>query len=267
MRILIAADLHYDMWAAGKIDPFAVCETLLESVDHVLLADDLTNKPKVRWKLVFQRLIQHVAAENISVIPGNHDFYDFQFDGEDRLRRIAEDHGARYAQMKELRFHGVRVLCPTLWTDLELGRGYALNRRLVPQKKNDYRYIRIAGDRYRKLSPDDVVLRHRAHRAWLEDALAQPFDGETWVATHHAPHPDVLTGYAGDVGAAYASDLGDLIRRRQPARWFYGHCHYGRTIDIGRTRVQNVSVGTPYDTGDPGGRLQTLVFDTPSHPL
>lgn len=230
-------------------------------LDHLILAGDIANKPKVRWKFAFERLSKLLPLDKVSVFPGNHDFYDFRFDAEDRLAQIAASFGVRYVQKTQLVFGTTRILCATLWTDMELGMGHALNASRVASKMNDYKKIRVADKGYRKLRPSDVVARHRDHLHWLDEALTAEFDGVTYVATHHAPHPSVLDDYAEGVAAAYASDLGDLIRKHSPARWLFGHCHGARDGAIGETQLHNVSLGYPEDVVDPGDRILGLIFD------
>lgn len=261
VKLLVLSDLHDDFWSESGRDPFNGAEHQLGELDHLILAGDISNKPKVRWKFAFERLSYLLPLERVSLFPGNHDFYDFRIDGEDRLQEIAASFGIQYAQKKQLSFDGIRILCATLWTDFEIGAGSALNAKHVATQMNDYKKIRVAERGYRKLRPSDVLARHRDHRRWLESALSSTFDGRTFVATHHAPHPDVLGNYADDVSAAYASDLSDLIEQYQPERWFFGHCHGTRGRKVGETQLVNVSLGYPEEVSDPAGRIQDLILD------
>lgn len=190
LKLLILSDLHADFWSESGRDPFKGLKQHIGELDHLILAGDISNKPKVRWKFAFERLSDLLPLGRVSVFPGNHDFYDFRFDGEDRLQEIATSFGVQYAQKKQLNLEGVRILCATLWTDFEIGAGSVLNAKHVATQMNDYKKIRVAERGYRKLRPSDVLARHRDHRRWLESVLASPFDGRTFVATHHAPHPD-----------------------------------------------------------------------------
>lgn len=261
MKLLILSDLHDDFWSESGRDPFDGTEEEVGELDHLILAGDVANKPKVRWKFAFERLSKILPLDRVSVFPGNHDFYDFRIDGEDRLEQIAESFGVQYVQKQQLVLGDIRVLCATLWTDLELGLDRTLNAAHIASKMNDYKKIRVAGKGYRKLWPSDVVARHRDHRSWLENALNTEFDGLTFVATHHAPHPSVLEDYADGVSAAYASDLSDLIRRHEPDRWFFGHCHGVRNGAVGKTQLLNVSLGYPEEVTDPADRIRGLIFD------
>ncbi len=261
MRVMILSDLHDDFWAACKRDPFSGLEELMSGLDRLVLAGDISNKPRVRWKYAFERLSKLISLDKIAVFPGNHDFYDFVIDDENRLREIARSFGVTYVQKDELLLGGSRLLCATLWTDFELGPGIALNKAIVASRMNDYKKIRVASQEYRKLRPSDIISRHRDHRAWLEEKLSIPHPGPTLVATHHAPHPDVLNVYSDHLDAAYASDLEEMIRKFEPAIWFFGHCHDAKNITLGNTRLVNVALGYPDEVGNPAKRLQNCIFE------
>ncbi len=261
MRILVLSDLHDDFWAVEDRNPFEGIEQSISELDHLVLAGDISNKPKIRWKFAFERLSRLLPLDRVSLFPGNHDFYDFRFDGEARLQKIAASFGINYVQKQQLDLGTARLLCATLWTDLELGYGFASNSAHIPTHLNDYKRIRVAARGFAKLRPADVVVRHREHRAWLAAKLEQRFDGKTFVATHHAPHPDVLQMYSEGLEAAYASDLGDMIEAFQPDAWFFGHSHDARDMRVGDTILKNVSLGYPDEVADPSQRIESLIFE------
>jgi Icc-related predicted phosphoesterase len=251
MKILALADLHDDFWSERKRDPFLNAGSTLSDLNGIILAGDIANKPKVRWKYAFARLREHFPGIPVWAFPGNHDFYDFHFDEEDRLERIANECGVTYAQKKILHLGSTRILCATLWTDLEIGPGRLDNEVFLPREMNDYRYIRVAAGGYRKLRPSDVIHRHRDHLTWMTQALAEPFDGRTIVITHHAPHPGALRGLSDQQVAGYASDLTPLLLgETAPALWLHGHCHAAESLIVGRTEVRPISLGYPFETKD-----------------
>jgi 3',5'-cyclic AMP phosphodiesterase CpdA len=90
----------------------------------------------------------------------------------------------------------------------------------------------------RKLTPYDTLRLHRAQRAWLEAALAQPFDGSTVVVTHHGPHRASLAPrFAADwVSTAYLSEL-PMHFFEVPALWVHGHTHTSHDYCVGGCRV------------------------------
>lgn len=117
---------------------------------------------------------------------------------------------------------------------------------------NDYAYIRMQDDRYRKITPLDIARVHIDHRAWLQARLLEHFPGRTIIVTHHAPLADCLP-IRHSLPAAYGSDLSALIARYQPDEWLHGHTHHPCTVRQDRTTVCCVSVGYPHqvETGVP----------------
>jgi hypothetical protein len=134
---------------------------------------------------------------------------------------------------------GTRFVGSTLWTDFRHGsdswaHAAGSARRFI----NDYRRIRRrTSGRHRHFRPIEALALHRASRAFIDDALAAPFDGPTAVVTHHAPHPASLWEPHADLRWCYASDLTDLIVRRRPELWVHGHVHSRADYRAGATRV------------------------------
>lgn len=261
MKLLILSDLHDDFWAAAHRNPFEGVQDLIGELDHLVIAGDLSNKPKVRWKFALERISRLLLLDRVSLFPGNHDFYDFRLDGEDRLAQIAASFGVNYAQKKQITFGSTRLLCATLWTDLALWNGRAANEASISAKMSDYRYIRVAAKGYRRLTPADVIEKHLDHFRWLDQKLGETFDGQTYVVTHHAPHPSVLRGGGESLAAAYASDLSALIETHRPERWYFGHSHDAQNAKFGDTQLINVSLGYPDEVVDPAARIRDLFFE------
>jgi len=245
-KVLILADLHSDMWADGGSYPLAGYD--LSDLDLLLIAGDLTNKGHVQWRYALERLSALIDLDRVHVGPGNHDYYGGRVDREDKLREAAESVGAHFMQKTELLHAGVRFLYCTLWTDMRLG-GLTpeFNRMRAEDKMNDHRMIRVEAEGFRRMSALHSSGIHRDHRTWLEGKLETPFDGDTVVVTHHAPHPWSLRGTTGpgDLPFAYGSDLSELILTHQPKLWAHGHTHIAADYNIGETRVLNVSLGYP----------------------
>lgn len=246
MPVLVIADLHLDLWLQSGRDPLAALPPdLLASLDALIVAGDLSNKPKVRWPHMIRHLARYVPAERIHLLPGNHDYYDHALDGEDRLAAICAENGANFAQKAELVIGATRFLCATLWTDFALHGDPAGAMRLAQRDMNDYRYIRHGGAGFRRIRPQDTVLIHADHRLWLEDRLSAPFAGRTVVVTHHCPHPGLVSDQRGDLDPVYGSNLLPFIERFQPEAWLFGHTHHRMEATVGRTLVRNVSLGYP----------------------
>jgi len=126
---------------------------------------------------------------------------------------------------------------------------------------NDYKKIRVAGREYRRLWPSDVVSLHHNHLNWLKEQLGEPFNGATYVATHHAPYQGVLRERSEGLDAAYASDLSDVIAQYCPKAWFFGHSHDAVDMELGETALRNVSLGYPDEVSNPSRRIARCIFE------
>lgn len=187
MPILAIADLHLDMWLQLGRDPLtALSSDLLGSVDALIIAGDLSNKPKVRWPHMIRHLARYVPAECTQVLPGNQDYYDHVLDGDDRLAEICTEAGANFAQESVIVVGDTRVLSCTLWTDFALHGNPGRAMMAAERDMNHYRYLRLSAG-LRRIRPFDIAYIHADHRVWLEEQLAVPFPGKTVVVTHHCP--------------------------------------------------------------------------------
>lgn len=99
MRILVAANLHLDFWLQAGRDPLAALDAeLLASLDALIVAGDLSNKPKVRWPHMLRHLGRCVEPGRIHLRPGNRDYDNHALDGDDSLAAIcagAGEHSCR----------------------------------------------------------------------------------------------------------------------------------------------------------------------------
>ena len=98
-----------------------------------------------------------------------------------------------------------------------------------------------------RFRPQEALAVHEASRAFLEETLAEPFDGPSVVVTHHAPHPKSINErYALDpLNVAFASDLSEVILEGRPQLWLHGHTHTSSDYRIGATRI----VANPHGYG------------------
>lgn len=185
----------------------------------------------------------------VLVIAGNHEYYRHENDAytwEDLPQdmRDAADFSDRLEKGKVSFFEdatavydGVRFIGTTLWTDMLLYGDDPLVKMLVAQALNDYNVIWSKfNDR---LLIEQVVERHGVSRKFIEDTLAEPFDGPTVVVTHHTPswlsvHPDYRANKA---SAGYSSRLEPLIEKGKPALWIHGHTHSSFDYQLYETRV------------------------------
>ena len=141
MHILATADLHLDLWQRTGRDPIAALAPVLGAVDALIVAGDLTNNPLRRWPDALARLSRLIEPAKVHVLPGNHDYYHFRLDGDDRLRKLVEDAGMTWAQKAEAVIGGVRFLCATLWTDFRLTGDETAAQNAAWLAMNDYLLI------------------------------------------------------------------------------------------------------------------------------
>lgn len=257
-NVMVVADLHLDRWLSAARDPFAALAVdTLSSIDALIVAGDLSDKPKIRWATALSHIARYMDLRRVWIVPGNHDYYHHAIDDDARLAAICDAAGANFAQKRAVVLGDTRYLCCTLWTDFALQGPPDIGMREAAQAMNDYRYIRLGSAGHRRIRPSDLARVHADHRDWLEAQLATPFDGKTVVVTHHAPLAACLPeGYP--AAPAYASDLSPLIERHQPQAWLFGHSHAPVTLHHGSTVLRNVSLGYP-DEVEVGAEAATLM--------
>lgn len=251
MKILVLSDLHHDFWEEDALEPLGA---IIAQADALILAGDIANKARVRWKYAIAWLSRFISPDAIHLFPGNHDYYDHRLDGDNRLRETAEALGVHFVQRQAVVLGGVRFLCATLWTDLALDRAYMLNKYPIEKAMNDYRYIRLERAGYRRIQVEDTISAHNKDLAWLDAQLDTPFDGRTVVVTHHAPHPLGLNPKKADGvhDSAYASNLSSFMRihKNHGTHWLYGHSHGGRDATVEGWQLRSVSLGYPMENPD-----------------
>ncbi|KIT15570.1 metallophosphoesterase [Jannaschia aquimarina] len=264
LRLLVLADLHIDKWLVHRRDPLDhLIPEDWASVDLCVLAGDLTDEAPKRWPRAFDWLGKRIALGRVHVFEGNHDYYETAFDDGGRHAEIAAAQGANYAQMGRIVLGRHRFLCCTLWTDFALTDDRPRAMADAQAWMNDYGSIRVARAGYRRLRPADKARRNAEHRGWLDRELAEPFDGETTVVTHHAPHPGALLDPQADVAPAYASDLTKMIERHRPARWIHGHTHVYHETTVGGTEIICASVGYPWQRSRGETEIVPRVIELP----
>jgi predicted phosphodiesterase len=248
MKIRVLSDLHLEHDEPDVI-PHA-------DADLVVLAGDIHNHAEgLRWAAqTFD------GAVPVVYVPGNHEYYDGEFGAlesamHDAAHSVDNVHFLNNATLVDPQGRW-RVLGTTLWTDFELfgAQPPELEASMEASKRAmlDYRgLIQVTwGDAAgspdrpnepatrRDFTPMDSLALHVHARAWLTDALAQPFPGKTIVVTHHAPHRQSLAAhYATDrVSAGFVSHLPTLVRA-PVALWVHGHTHTAFDYVENGTRV------------------------------
>jgi DNA repair exonuclease SbcCD nuclease subunit len=133
---------------------------------------------------------------------------------------------------------GFKVIGGTMWTDFN--RRDPLTMMYAARNMIDYKKIRIAHNS-RRFTPEYCLLKHNEFKRFLIDELSKPFDGNTIVMTHHAPHrlsADFQHRDDLQSGGCYHSDLSELILDHPSIKyWVHGHMHSTSDYQIGDCRV------------------------------
>lgn len=264
MRLLILSDLHREIWCRDQTrydawaDPCPQIDLSVSKPDVVILAGDIdTGTRAIAWA------DEAFRGLPVLYVHGNHEGYGHSLDElEVALADQCESTGHIYCLNRAEHVIGsVRFLGTTLWTDFKLygKEAYPMAVREAGNAMNDYRRIRVANKRNRLLKPSDTVHWHREQRSWLEERLAEPFDGKTVVVTHMAPSArSIAPEYQGaNLTPAFASALDDLVERAD--LWVHGHTHSSADYYIGRCRVISNPLGYPRRSLPV--RPENLIFD------
>ncbi|MBN9602085.1 MAG: metallophosphoesterase family protein [Afipia felis] len=252
MRIHLVSDLHTDIRGNGAFTPPAVdCDVIVVAGDA--MAPGVMALRKVR-ELYPDRDVP------VIYVPGNHDFYS---EGDKKLRALNPALQTTYERQRiempavaaglgiilldnsVAEIDGVRFVGSTLWSDFSARPGYVSFADAVREAMrghNDYKFIKVGQGRSKdKIRPGDTISEHKVARSFIEATLAEPFDGETVVITHHSPSYRSLRGEGiqfGDLDWVYASNLEQLMTgENAPTLWMHGHIHTNRDYVVGNTRI------------------------------
>lgn len=188
-------------------------------------------------------------------VPGNHEYDALDFDAaHDRLRATCGRLGITWLEREVLHLpwrdhHGrpVRLVGTTLWTDFdalapapnsiprERSGGFGTGENLLAQQLRAREKAFRAANFYLKKTgttragapflAEQVREQALLCQVWLEQALAQPFEGSTVVVTHFAPtlrSADPRYGLVPGT-AGFCSALDHLLPLAQ--LWLHGHLH------------------------------------------
>ena len=234
-RIQFLSDLHLE------VAPYVPQQT---GADFVVLAGDIHNGAAgIEWaRACFSGPVLYVA--------GNHEYYEGEFGAvQDGLAAAASRTGVQLLDCTGHAAGRIRFLGCTLWTDYSLvpsGR----RPRVIENSRTrnpDFELIRHGA---RKFAPEDAIAFATRHRHWLEERLAEPFDGVTVVVTHFAPHPQSIAPFYENHPAnpSFVLDLEAMMGRAE--LWIHGHTHTRFDYRVRGTRVVCNPRGYPGEPTD-----------------
>ena len=189
MKIWTLSDLHL-----GRHDEDIDLD--IPDADACVVAGDLYQPLLGSLRMLGTRVAKRMP---VVFVAGNHEFYG---DSYTRGRSLAHSDpvpGVHFLDDAVVVIDGVRFVGATLWTDYALYAGglspkgadieIASAMETAGRLIRDHSRIRVGGDGAAHWwTPSDARRVHQRSKAFIEFALAQPFDGPTVVVTHHAPH-------------------------------------------------------------------------------
>ena len=256
MRIHLLSDIHIDNRRPVKVKgqpKHKIKATYIPSVtdaDVVVLAGDIHTKGRgVAWA------VESFPNSQVIYVPGNHEFWGENHDKMvAKMKAMADGTQVHVLDREAIVISGVRFLVAVGWTDFRGTGNQPLAMIDAEMIMKDHRKIRH-GIRYMRWRPYDAQRQAMIARAWLEDRLAEPFDGPTVVVTHHpmsmlsvrktnrkTPHLDASYGNAWEHILLNAQDAGVDLRYA-----LHGHTHDAVDYEIGTTRVLSNPVGHAFE--------------------
>lgn len=225
MKLHVLSDLHL------SVSPFTPPDV---DADVVVVAGDV-GRPEsaIAWTRALGKRVVYVA--------GNHEYYGGTISGTiARLRELADGSDVHVLSGDAIEIDGVRFLGTTLWTDFQL-YGNGPSRDLAVRGALDFvrDFSRITrDDGSAAFSPDDAAALFHEGARWIDERLAEPFDGPTVVVSHHSPSPrSIHPRFAESIlNPCFVSDAEWLLDGRATL-WIHGHSHDSFDYEVAGTRV------------------------------
>ena len=186
------------------------------------------------------RLLAQLSEQFAGVvyIPGNHEYYRGAVGNyfDDKMKRLLNDAGLNNVFLLNndqlIVNNKLRILGSTLWSNVAhkdpLLESELKRQSGVKSPLNDYNHIRFSDNKreFGRFKPSLARLLHARSYRYLENELAKPFEGKTWVFSHHLPsHRFVQERFMGNrYQSAYASDSDALLEGVE--LWGMGHSHF-----------------------------------------
>jgi predicted phosphodiesterase len=242
------SDTHLNIHYANKVALWEPTPLETDKETVLILAGDIWESDKFMMH-ANKSWIKPIAERFLAVImvAGNHDnwgenFHYYPTKIKEQIKKAKLDN-VYFLDNDAVTIDNVKFLGGTLWTDFNKSDPFTVWQAKFHM--NDYNYIR-AGDGYRKLLADDILLAHRKTKDFIFNNLEKKDGEKIVVVTHHSPSFQSLSDeYRGNgySNGYYHSEFGDLIVDSGIGLWVYGHTHCPMKYKIGETTLMNNAVG------------------------
>ena len=255
MKIAVCSDLHLE-FSPITLPNTEGAKVLILSGDICVahsLHDHPANKPvpadamkpgrNQGAAVKYREFFHHVSMEydHVVYVAGNHEFYHGRYPDAyvwlyEEMKQYDNIH---FLDMDQIDIDRVTFVGGTLWTDMN--KNDPTTMQVIEGMMNDFRIIRNSQHNYRRFSPLDSVIHHRATLEHIKKVVDSDATKKYVVVGHHAPTPlSIHEMYKNDVwmNGGYHSDLSEFILDRpQIALWTHGHTHHPFDYMMGDTRV------------------------------
>jgi predicted phosphodiesterase len=216
INIHVMSDLHLDMLPDPEVYKFfSKLKPYAKDIDTVVLAGDISN---IREKSVFAGTLDLFTEvyKNIIYVPGNHDYYDTNFDtAYEILSEVSNEikglHVLGGPNHNTITIDNVDYVGGTLWFSEP---PKTLRKSLFP----DFRFIY-------DFEPEVYNL----NKYFKEQVISNEVKKGCVVITHHFPfHQSIHSDFANNIwNHFFYSDCSSLIHEgNAPKLWIHGHTHY-----------------------------------------
>ena len=249
MNIQIASDLHLETrrYNLPELDVFRPDGDR----DVLVLAGDIGTGTLAR-----QFVLSQIEISPVIYVPGNHEYYGFQFraDIDAEWRALARRPRLHYLVSEGVTIDGVRFWGAPWYSDL-WGQ-YEQWQQSDPRKLSMFeQYILDFRYPYNSVNTWSLARHVEAHMVQTEELRRQAGRVDAvithWPPTKEAIHPkfddDSLNPY-------FINDRENLVREIGAKLWISGHTHEAYDYQIGATRC----LGNP--TGYPGEERESRLF-------
>ena len=255
MKVCLASDLHLE-FSDIELHNTEGADVLILSGDICVahsLHDHPIDKPipadamkpgrnqsaAVKYRDFFKRVNDEFPRTIL--VAGNHEFYHGRYPDayvwlDEEIKNYPNIH---FLDMDSVEIDGITFVGGTLWTDMN--RNDPTTMQLIEGMMNDFRIIRNSQHNYRRFSPLDAVIHHKATLEHIKKVVDSDPDKKYVVVGHHAPTPLSIHDMYKDqywMNGGYHSDLSEFILDRpQIALWTHGHTHHPFDYMMGDTRI------------------------------
>jgi Icc-related predicted phosphoesterase len=173
------------------------------------------------------------------MIAGNHEFYHGRWyqSIETLKEEVGQFDNIYFLEDQIKTINDVLFIGSTLWTDMNKNDWHT--KYQVKTGMSDFRLIKNDKEKYRSITPDDVILRHAKSLEFIKTTAANATKPIV-VVTHHLPSDLSIDNQYKDqylMNGAYRSNLENFILENTIKLWICGHTHHKHSYMLGETKV------------------------------